>query len=343
MEVLAIIPARCGSKSIISKNIRLFNGKPLLAHSIDHAKQSRLINRIIVSTDSIEYQEIAKRYGAETPFLRPIDISGDLSTDLEVFDHALNWLKRKDNYIPELIVHLRPTTPIRQSIDIDNCIEILINNAQIDSVRSVVKAPNTPFKMWFKEDRGLIKPVIIDKKNSESHSSPRQLLQPVYLQNASIDVVRYKTIIDKHSMVGDLCYGYVMNKNIDIDYGYQWNSAEIQSKLNEKSPKTYCFDIDGILANLVPDNAYDKATPIIENIDLVNKLHNEGNKIILYTARGSKTGIDWSGLTKRQLSKWNVKYHELDIGKKPAADFYVDDRFIDLEFLRNINKEKLNE
>jgi CMP-N,N'-diacetyllegionaminic acid synthase len=217
VKVLAIIPARSGSKSIKNKNIRKINGKPLLAYSIEHALESSFINRVIVSTDSLKYGNIARKYGAEFPFTRPADISGDLATDLLVFEHALDWLQINESYIPDILVHLRPTCPIRKVSDIDNMIEILMNDPAIDSVRSVVLAPDTPYKMWFRNDSGLIMPAI-NSTTKEAYNQPRQSLPAAYLQNASVDVIRTNTITEKHSMTGDRIYGYVMDHNWDIDY-----------------------------------------------------------------------------------------------------------------------------
>lgn len=217
MYILALIPARSGSKSIRNKNIRKINGKPLLAYSIEHALESSHINKVLVSTDSLKYGNIARKYGAESPFTRPADISGDLSTDLQVFEHALEWLRINESYIPDILVHLRPTCPIRNVSDIDNMIEILINDLTIDSVRSVALAPETPFKMWFRNDSGLIMPVI-KSTIKEAYNQPRQSLPAAFLQNASVDVIRTNTITEKHSMTGDRIYGYVMDHNWDIDY-----------------------------------------------------------------------------------------------------------------------------
>jgi CMP-N-acetylneuraminic acid synthetase len=227
MEVLAIIPARSGSKSIKDKNIRKINGKPLMAYSIDHAIESKQINRVIVSTDSAKYAKVAKSFGAEVPFLRPQEISGDLSTDIEVFIHALNWLKINENYSPDICVHLRPTYPIRNVQDIDSMIDILINNSNLDSVRSVAISPETPFKMWFRDELGIIKPVI-KTDITEAHNQPRQSLPVTYLQNACIDIIRTKTILEKKSMTGDNIFGYIMDHNWDIDYSHQLKNARKQ-------------------------------------------------------------------------------------------------------------------
>lgn len=227
MKILAIIPARSGSKSIVNKNIRLINGKPLIAYSIEHALQSKYINRTIISTDSKKYGLIAQKYGAEFPFIRPIDISDDNSTDLEVFIHALDWLKRNENYIPDICVHLRPTYPIRDYNDIDKMIQIMIDHPELDSVRSIALAPETPFKMWFRDSAGIINPVI-QTSIVDAYNQPRQSLPATYLQNACIDIVRTATITQMKSMSGHKIYGYLMDHNWDIDYIHQLRKAKKQ-------------------------------------------------------------------------------------------------------------------
>jgi len=151
MKILAVIPARAGSKSVPHKNIREIGGKPMLAHSIGHAQASKYINRIIVSTDSREYGEIAVKYGAEVPFIRPEEYATDTALDYDVFYHALSWLADKENYMPDIVVQLRPTYPIRDARDIDNMIQLLIEHPEADSVRSMVKATEIPYKMWLRE------------------------------------------------------------------------------------------------------------------------------------------------------------------------------------------------
>ena len=139
-EVLAIIPARGGSKGIPRKNIRNFREFPLIAWSIAAAKQSELVTRVIVSTDDEEIAAVARAWGAETPFLRPAEFSQDKTTDLPVFEHALNWLAEHENYRPELVVQLRPTSPIRPRSCVDDALRILLQHADADSVRGVVPA-----------------------------------------------------------------------------------------------------------------------------------------------------------------------------------------------------------
>lgn len=235
MQILAIIPARAGSKSVPNKNIRNIGGKPMLAHSIDHAKESKTVNRIIVSTDSEQYARIAKEYGAEVPFLRPAEYATDTALDYDVFYHALTWLKENDHYMPDVVVQLRPTYPIRRSEDIDNMVELLLKHPEADSVRSMAKATEIPYKMWLLKDSciksevegcqilgdekgaatGQIIPLI--KDIPECYNMPRQQLPVVYYQNACIDVFRPKVVLEKHSMSGDCILGYEMNENYDID------------------------------------------------------------------------------------------------------------------------------
>ena len=217
MNILAVIPARAGSKSVPHKNIRLIGGKPMLAHSIAHAKQSQYINRVIVSTDSEQYAKIAKEYGAEVPFLRPKEYATDTALDYDVFYHALTWLKEEEGYEADIVVQLRPTYPIRNVKDIDSMIQMLIDNSQADSVRSMAKAVEIPYKMWLKDASmdNRVKPLMTNIP--ECYNMPRQQLPEVYYQNACVDVFRSSVVLEKHSMSGDYILGYEMTENYDID------------------------------------------------------------------------------------------------------------------------------
>jgi CMP-N-acetylneuraminic acid synthetase len=195
-----------------------------MAWSIAHALSAKAVTRTIISTDSPEYAAIARQYGAEAPFLRPPEISGDMATDLEAFQHALNWLKENEGYLPDVCVHLRPTHPVRNPADIDRMVGILAGNPELDSVRSVAPAPETPFKMWFREPTGLLRPVV-ECDVPEAYNQPRQRLPQTYLQNASIDVVRARVILEQNSMTGRRIFGYVMDANYDIDEEAQLERA----------------------------------------------------------------------------------------------------------------------
>ncbi|MEJ2608107.1 MAG: acylneuraminate cytidylyltransferase family protein [Anaerolineales bacterium] len=127
-EVLAIVPARAGSKSIPKKNVRLFAGHPLLAYSIAAGLQADCVSRLIVSTDDEGFADIARNYGAEVPFLRPAELAADEVTDLPVFEHVLNWLREEENYRPDVVVQLRPTSPIRPRDCVDRAVGLLLDN-----------------------------------------------------------------------------------------------------------------------------------------------------------------------------------------------------------------------
>ncbi|OGY63561.1 MAG: hypothetical protein A3I89_02000 [Candidatus Harrisonbacteria bacterium RIFCSPLOWO2_02_FULL_41_11] len=139
MHVLALIGARSGSKGVPNKNIKLLGGKPLLAWVIEAAKKSKHVNRVVVSTDSEEYAKVAREWGAETPFLRPAELSGDKSTDFDYVNHAVNWLRENENYQPDLVVRGMPTVPFQQASDFDGAVEALLNDPEADS--SIVMAP----------------------------------------------------------------------------------------------------------------------------------------------------------------------------------------------------------
>lgn len=328
-KVLAIIPARSGSKSVKNKNIREINGKPMIAYSIEHAKASKLIDRVIVSTDSEVYAKIAREYGAETPFIRPAEYALDTSLDLEVFEHALSFLEEKEGYIPDLVVQLRPTYPIRKVQDIDNMITRMLGDKTIDSMRCIAPAKEIAYKMWHKLKDGSLSPIM--KEIKECYNMPRQQLPDVFYQNACIDVIRTDVITKNHSMSGDKIVGYEMEENFDIDTEEEFRKAEEYLKITSGN-KTFVFDIDGVVAKLQKNLDYALSEPNEPMIEIMNQLYDYGNKIVLFTARGYVTGKDWSEITKEQMKRWGVQYHELKFGK-PNADYYVDDKMLSMESL----------
>lgn len=347
-EVLAVIPARSGSKSIPHKNICAVAGKPLLAWTIEHAAASKRITRIIVSTDSPEYAQIARQHGGETPFLRPIALAQDDTPDLPVFRHALQWLQENECYLPDACVHLRPTCPIRDPKMIDEMVDILFADPTLDSVRTVTPVLHPPYKMWWQNAAGILSPVGRELKDvPEPWNAPRQSLPPTYLQTANIDVVRTNVITEKNSMTGDRIRGYVEQDFLDIDCQSELDDARVKLEQPPQlegllagrltDPRFFCFDIDGVIATLSPGNDYHLARPCQRIIQIVNALHNAGHHITLFTARGSATGIDWKGVTESQLRDWVVKYHVLRFGK-PPADFYIDDRMLSLNDLNRLGE-----
>lgn len=218
-RVLAIIPARGGSKGLKNKNILELNGHPLIAYSIEAALLSKYINKVICSTDSIDIKKIAIKYGAEAPFLRPKKISGDLSTDLECFEHAIDWLKKNENYEPDLIVQLRPTSPLRTISMIDEAIKIMLQNDAYTSLRAICHPQHTPHKMWVLNENNSMSPLLKLKNNKEPFNTNRQLLPEVFIQTGSIDITRTSTIKKLKSMTGKKIFPYIVNESyfVDID------------------------------------------------------------------------------------------------------------------------------
>ena len=201
LKVLAIIPARAGSKGILDKNLKLLGQHPLFSYSIAAGAVCKNIDRVIVSTDSAEYSRIAEKYGAEVPFLRPSKISGDTSTDAEFFTHAFEWLKRKENYIPDLVVHLRPTTPLRDISILEAAVTFMKKNDDATSLRSAYKTHLTPYKM-FRKKQGYMMPFLSLESVPESYNLPRQHFEDSYIPNGYIDIVRPKVLLETNLLHG---------------------------------------------------------------------------------------------------------------------------------------------
>ena len=217
-KILALIPARGGSKSIPRKNIHPIAGKPLIAYSIQQALESAHITRVIVSTDDEEIADVSRKWGDETPFMRPAEFSQDRSLDIEVFDHALRWLKKNEAYQPELVVHLRPTGPVRRVASIERAIETMLAHPEADALRSVQIAKQNPYKMWFIEN-GLLKPILQLEGTKEPYNMPRQKLPKTYWQNGTLDITRPRTILEKKSMMGEKIIAFETNEPAyDLDY-----------------------------------------------------------------------------------------------------------------------------
>jgi YrbI family 3-deoxy-D-manno-octulosonate 8-phosphate phosphatase len=225
-EVIAIIPARIGSKSISQKNIRPFAGHPLMAYSIAAGLQAKMVDRVIVSTDDEGTAKIARQYGAETPFLRPAELALDATPDLPVFEHTLKWLEKMEGHQPEIVVQLRPTTPFRPLDCVDRGVALLRDHPEADSVRAVVPSGQNPYKMWRIGEKGYLQPLLADIQ--EGYNQPRQELPPTYWQTGHLDVIRRNVIMEKHSMSGDTILPLLMDSRytVDIDSPIDWERAE---------------------------------------------------------------------------------------------------------------------
>ena len=215
-EILALIPARGGSKTVPRKNIQPLAGHPLIAYSIAAGLQAQRVSRVIVSTDDEELAESSRSYGAEVPFLRPASLAQDETVDLPVFKHALEWLAENESYHPEIVVQLRPTSPLRPPECVDRAIEVLLENHNSDSVRGVILSGQNPYKMWRISPEGNLRS-LIDNDFEEPYNMPRQELPQTYWQTGHIDVIRASTILEKGSMSGDNMLPLIMDPRYAID------------------------------------------------------------------------------------------------------------------------------
>jgi YrbI family 3-deoxy-D-manno-octulosonate 8-phosphate phosphatase len=228
-EVLALIPARGGSKGIPRKNIRPFMGQPLIAFSIAAGLQAHSVTRVIVTTDDEEIAGVARVCGAETPFLRPPELAQDHTLDLPVFQHALNWLAQHEDYHPDVVVHLRPTTPIRPPDLVDRSVSLLLAHLEADSVRGITPAHQNPFKMWLMDgDDKPIRPVTTVPGIDEPYNSPRQILPTAYTHTGLIDIIRPATILELNSMSGRTILPILFDPayDADLDTPQDWKRAE---------------------------------------------------------------------------------------------------------------------
>ena len=215
-KIIAIIPARSGSKSIKDKNIVRYKGKPLIYHTIRDALKSKLISRVIVSTDSKKYQKMSEKFGAEVPFLRPKKFSNDNSVDYDYISHATKFLIR-EKYYPDLIVLLRPTTPNREILVVDKGIKFFIKNLNsYDSMRSVSEF-NQPAQKLFMINKNRLKGFFDKNLSGEYHAQPRQKFPKPYLPNGYLDVFKPKFFLEKKKLYGKMC-PFLTKNTLDIDY-----------------------------------------------------------------------------------------------------------------------------
>ena len=248
-EILVLIPARGGSKSVPRKNIIPLLGKPMIAWAIEHALAAEHVTRVIVTTDDEDIAAVAKAYGAEVPFLRPAELAQDLSLDIEFHRHAIKWLEQHENYVPDMVINLRPTPPSRQPAVIDKAIETFAAHPEIDSLRSVHLAEQSPYKMWTIDEKGLMRPVAPLPGVPEPYNEPRQRLPLVYWQDGYIDITRPSVILEQNSTTGRVILSFFIEEPaVDVDYHDELGKAEAQLRERqaqgqsqgtmEKSPST---------------------------------------------------------------------------------------------------------
>jgi CMP-N,N'-diacetyllegionaminic acid synthase len=231
-NIVALIPARSGSKGVPNKNIRHLDGIPLIAYSIAAALKSTLVDRVIVSTDSEEYAELARSYGAETPFIRPKDISGDLATDVEFFKHAIGWLHEREGFVPEYFVHLRPTTPFRDPKILDKAIEEFVCS-NYSALRSCHKMSESSYKT-FEVENDIFKCICNGDSDIESLNNVRQAFPVTYDANGYIDIVRSE-MVSKHNLIhGSRVRAFITDTAHEID---EINDIDFLEYLVQEKPE----------------------------------------------------------------------------------------------------------
>jgi YrbI family 3-deoxy-D-manno-octulosonate 8-phosphate phosphatase len=318
-EILALIPARGGSKGIPRKNIRDFAGYPLIAWSIAAAKQAACVTRLIVSTDAEEIAAVAREYGAETPFLRPSELAQDQTTDLPVFEHALKWLEENESYRPDIVVQLRPTSPIRPRDCVDRSVKTLVEHADADCVRGVVPAGQNPHKMWrFAGEEQPMRPLLQVDGITEPYNAPRQILPPVYWQTGHIDAIRVSTIMQKKSLTGDVIYPLVIDPRytVDIDNLSDWAKYEalvhsglemvtpgrVKRSMPEKIDLVIC-DFDGVITDnrvWVDQDGRESVAAYRSDSIRIRELREQGIEVLILSsepnrvveARAKKMGVE---------------------------------------------------
>jgi len=228
LTCVALIPARAGSKRIISKNIRILHGHPLIAYTISAALESKIFSAVIVSTDSQEIADIAQYYGAEVPFLRPPQFAEEKSPDIEWLEYTIKELEKSGKKYDCFSI-LRPTSPFRKSATILEAWEKFCSDDTVHSLRAVEKCSQHPAKMWQIKDKRMV-PVMRnpDPKATPWYSTPYQALPEIYTQNASLEIARTEVLIRSRTISGTEIMPFITDEydGFDINTKYDWEIAE---------------------------------------------------------------------------------------------------------------------
>ncbi len=244
-NIVALIPARAGSKRVPDKNIRRLAGHPLIAYSIAAALQSKIFKAVIVSTDSDRYADIARHYGAEVPFLRPAKIAGDTSPDIEWVAYTLDRL-RKDGQEFDCFSILRPTSPFRLPETIQRAWDEFLAQEGVDSLRAVEKCQQHPGKMWIVRGNRMMPLLSMGPAEQPWHSSQYPSLPEVYVQNASLEIAKTRVVFKEKTIAGNVLMPFFTKnyEGFDVNSDYDWNLAEhlvkiAQAKLPTISQSPY--------------------------------------------------------------------------------------------------------
>ena len=226
-SIIALIPARSGSKRVPDKNIRPLAGHPLIAYTIAAALQSDIFAAIIVSTDSDRYADIARYYGAEVPFLRPAEFAGALSPDIEWLEYTLKRL-RDEGRVYDCFSILRPTSPFRQPETIRRAWQEFLMEEGVDSLRAVEKCKQHPGKMWVVRGKRMMPLLPLSPREQPWHSSQYQALPEVYVQNASLEIAWTRVVFEGRTIAGNVLMPFFTQEyeGFDVNQPYDWQLAE---------------------------------------------------------------------------------------------------------------------
>ncbi len=237
-SVVALIPARQGSKRVPGKNVRMLGGHPVIAYTIAAAVESGVFESVVVSTDSEEVAAVARHYGAEVPFLRPAAFAGDTSPDIEWVEYTLAELKRAGRSW-DCFSLLRPTSPFRSAATIRRAWELFVSQPGADSLRAIEKCAQHPAKMWV-VDGNRMQPLLVDMRSrlggrpaaaspyTPWHSTPYQALPLVYVQNASLEIAWTRVVLEDRTIAGDVLVPFITEgyEGFDINDPNDWMIAE---------------------------------------------------------------------------------------------------------------------
>jgi CMP-N,N'-diacetyllegionaminic acid synthase len=344
-RILAVVPARGGSKGIPLKNLQAVGGRALVALAGDVARAVPCIDRAVVSTDHLLIRDAARKAGLDAPFLRPPELSGDRIGDLDVLTHALQATEADDGSRYDVVLMLQPTSPTRRPEHVEATLNKLVDE-DLDSVWTVspTDLKSHPLKQLTVGADGRMD--YFDRRGATIIA--RQQLEPVYHRNGVAYALTRECLLEQRQLLGARAGAVVIDEpmaNIDTiedlaaaerlvakAVGSATASGARYGVSDKSKPARLVVDIDGVLAAASLDPDYGKAQPMLANIAQLNALYDAGCEIVVYTARGSATGIDWAETTRKQLASWGVRYHELRFGK-PHADVYIDDRLLTLPLL----------
>ena len=330
---IAFIPVRGGSKSIPLKNIKLLAGKPLVYWTAFAASTAKSIDKVVIATDSEEIRNVVK--GLKLTKIELFNRNSENATDTASTESVmLEYIEATELNMNENFVLIQATSPLLTAEMIDDMI-VKFQSSGKDSALSCVRT-----KRFFWNENG--SPINYDFSNRPR----RQDFNGWLMENGAVYINRVENILHDKCRLSGSVFAYEMPEETAIEIDEPGDFLIIEKLMTKRSvpvtiptEKTFCFDIDGVLGVVADANGldgdYGKNIPNIEIIELCNRLHKAGNKIILYTARGSGTGKDWREATENQMLTWGVCYNELHFGK-PPADYYVDDKAMTLDMLRQL-------